>query len=211
MTLRSLSEALGLGSDPERALRPLRALYRRLDDEVAHSTADLALPCRAGCSACCHESVFLSGPEFLLVAEALLAGPRARRREVVEAMQDLARRFADELELLETLEPGPERDEVAARVRFRCPLLDADERCSVHPVRELNARAFGQSWDGLRGSPYGCGLTYERLRVLGPRARVLPDARAWRRALADEVPGTETVHVYPWWFARYAEHFDAGC
>lgn len=208
MTLRSLAEALGVGSDPERALRPLRALYRRLDDELARSTADLGLPCRSGCSACCHESVFVSGPEFLLVAEALLEGPRSRRRAVVRAMSELACRFADELELLESIEPGPERDEVAARVRFRCPLLDADERCSVHPVRELNARVFGQSWDRQRGAPYGCGLTHERLRVLGSRAPALPDARAWRRALAAEVPGTEVVHVYPWWFARYAEHLD---
>jgi hypothetical protein len=205
MSLRGLSEALGLGPDPERALAPLRAFYRRLDDALSRASAGLELPCGAGCSDCCHEAVFVSAPEFLLVAEALWAWPSDARRSVVEAMGALARRFEDELELLELLEPGPERDEVAARVKFSCPLLDALGRCRVYAARELNARTFGQTYDGLRGTPYGCHRTHARLRVLGQPE--LPDARAWRRALVASVPGAGAVRVYPWWFARYEAYF----
>jgi hypothetical protein len=93
---------------------------------------------------------------------------------------------------------------VAARVKFRCPLLSHDGLCTIYPARELNGRTFGQSWDSVRAHPYGCELTHERLRVLppeqGPR---LIDAREARRRLVASVPGTERVHVYPWWFARY--------
>lgn len=117
-------------------------------------------------------------------------------------MAAIARRFEDELELLETIEPGPERDEVAARVKFDCPLLDGGA-CSVYGARELNARTFGLTWDRRGAAAYGCGLTHERLRVLGPNAGPgLVDARDVRRRLVALVPGTERVHVYPWWFAR---------
>ena len=35
------------------------------------------------------------------------------------------------------------------------------------------------------------------------RATGLVDAREARRQLAAAVPGTEQVHVYPWWFAKF--------
>jgi hypothetical protein len=130
----------------------------------------------------------------------------AERTALIEAMRALAVRFEDELELLEILTPGFERDEVAARVKFRCPLLAADGRCTVYPARELNARTFGLTWDSARAHPFGCELTHERLRVLPDRvAPSLFDAREARRRLVAVVPGTERVHVYPWWFAKYGE------
>lgn len=201
--LAELSEALGLGPDPERVLGPLRRLYGEVDAAIARAADGLGLPCGSGCSECCHESVFLSAPEFLAVAAALLDRPPEVVQEIRIRMLALAHRFEDELELLETLPAGTERDEVAARVRFRCPLLGEDERCTVYEARELNARTFGQSRDGLRGEPYGCARTHERLRVLGAASSGLPDARAVRRALAERLPGTERVHVYPWWFKAY--------
>ena len=203
--LQALCAALGLGPDPAQVLGPLARLYAELDDELARRTRGLDLPCRAGCDACCHEAVFVSAPEFLAIGGYLLetAAP-ARRAEVVQEMVALAERFEDELELLEALPAGPERDEVARRVRFRCPLLGLDGRCTVYPARELNGRTFGGSRDELRDEPYGCDLTHARLRVLAPSATGgLPGARAARRRLVAEVPGAGAVRVYPWWFRAY--------
>jgi Fe-S-cluster containining protein len=196
-----LSIALGLGDAPEVVLAPLRALYADVDRALDAAAAGLELPCKPGCDACCHESVFVSAPELLLLLEALLRRPEAERRRVTAEMLALAERFEDELEQLEQFPAGPERDEVAARVRFRCPLLGPDGACTVYAARELNARSFGASWDGASGEAYGCELTRGRLRVL-PTRPPLPDARALRRRLAETVPGTERVHVFPWWFRR---------
>lgn len=204
MGLPELSEALGLGRDPSLILRPLEHLYRALDQDLAARAAGRDLPCHQGCDACCHEAVFLSAPEVLLVMAHLLESRTLDQlTRLVEQMVHLSQRFADELELLEELAPGAERDEVAARVAFRCPLLGDDGGCTIYPVRELNARTFGQSWDPQRDEAYGCGLTHQRLRVLPDQGRTLYDAREARRRLVAAVPGTERVHVYPWWFARY--------
>jgi Fe-S-cluster containining protein len=185
----------------------MRSLYAELDVSISSQAAGLELPCRAGCDACCHESVFLSAPEMLLVAEHLLSTRTAEERAaIVRAMAEIAARFADELELLETISPGEERDEVAARVKFRCPLLGADGACTVYEARELNGRTFGMSFDGVRSQAYGCSLTHARLRVLPPEAASsMFDAREARRRLRAAVPETTRVHVYPWWFARIGQ------
>jgi Fe-S-cluster containining protein len=205
VTLARLSEALGLGADPEAVLAAVRRVYDEVDAEVAARTKGIDLPCKAGCDACCHESVFVSAPEWLLVAAQLLdEHPAEGRRSIVDEMRVLAERFEDELELLETIPPGAERDEVAARVKFRCPLLTNSGQCSVYASRELNGRTFGQTWQGKRGHPFGCELTHDRLRVL-PDARLF-DAVDARRKLAAAFPAIDFVHVFPWWFDRYGDY-----
>lgn len=204
-TLIRLSLALGLGPEPLDVLERLRKVYEVIDLEVEVHAETCSLPCRMGCDACCHEAVFLSAPEFLgVAADLLLRYPLGERREIVEEMQRIGQRYSDELELLLSLPAGEERDEVAARVKFRCPLLLSDGRCGVYGARELNARTFGKTWDLDRSSAYGCALTHERLRVLPPEAGpALFDAREARRRLVLGLPGTDLVHVYPWWFARF--------
>lgn len=194
--IERLASAMGV-NDAEASLSALRELYREVDEVLAERAA--STPCRSGCSACCHEAVFVSGPEALAVAVEL--DGQGRLEASVDRMSTIARRFSDELELLEELPAGYERDEVAARVKFTCPLLDELGRCTVYGTRELNARTFGQSWDGRRAEPYGCALTQSPLRVLQAE-RPLLDARAARQALVDRVPGAGRVHVYPWWFQR---------
>lgn len=205
--LARVCERLGLGSDPQPILEQLDALYASIDRAIDDGARGLELPCKAGCDACCHESVFLSAPEFLAVARFLLSERSAEERaRIMREMRALAERFADELELLETLEPGAERDEVAMRVRFRCPLLGDDGACTIYPARELNARTFGATFDSKQGGAYGCELTHARLRVLpAEKALSLFDAREARRRLKDAVPGTAQVHVYPWWFAKVSD------
>lgn len=203
--LTALARALGLGDDPARILEPLFALYAELETEIQLSCRGLDLPCHAGCDACCHEAVFLSAPEMLAVGAVLLEDFEVdARRAIVASMRAIAETFADELELLELLPAGEERDEVAARIKFRCPLLGAGGLCSVYRGRELNARTFGLTWDSLHGGPYGCELTHARLRVIDAPP-LLFDAREARRRLSDRLPRTEHVRVFPWWFDRFGE------
>ena len=200
-----LCEALGLGSAPELILARLRSFYDEVDARIQVSTSGLDLPCRMGCSQCCHEAVFVSAGEFFAVVFALREA-QTPLEPIVKQMQALALYFRDELELLERLAPGEERNEVAARIRFRCPLLTETEQCSVYAWRELNARTFGKTHDSQNGSPYGCEATHERLQILGQEgAARLTDARNHRRALTLVLPRTEIVQVYPWWFDRYAD------
>lgn len=208
-SLNALAQALDLGETAAPLLLGLHAFYAEIDADIGARAAPTALPCAQGCDACCHESVFVSAPEFLGAAAALLALGPAETQRVVAEMGQLAQRFADELELLELLSPGAERDEVAARIAFRCPLLSRAGACMIYGSRELNARSFGQTWDELRGEAYGCTLTHARLRVLpaeeGPR---LYSAREARRKLVAAVPGAGQVRVYPWWFERYGALLD---
>lgn len=208
--LEGLCRALGFEAPAAEVLDAVAQVYREVDAELAEGCHKLELPCKSGCDDCCHESVFVSAPEFLAVAEALLGWPAGARAEVVRGMLVLADEFEDELELLEHLEAGPERDEVAARVKFTCPILSESGRCQVYAVRELNARTFGSSLDESTGSPYGCEKTHAALQVIPPaRLARLAGARAARRRLVQRVPNTAQVHVYPWWFARYREWFTA--
>lgn len=202
--LAALAAALGFEGPPEPVLAAVREVYAELDLRLREGAEGLELPCRRGCDACCHEAVFLSAPELLLVAAELFTWPAPERARVVDTMLEIAARFEDELELLEVLEPGPERDEVAARVKFTCPLLDPGGGCRVYAARELNGRTFGVSVDERSGQPYGCELTHARLAVLPPaRTARLAGARAARGALVERVPNTARVHVYPWWFSRF--------
>lgn len=194
----ALAARLGLSDPAEAVLGKLQALYREVDDALAAGSGDRNLPCRKGCAACCRESVFVSAPEFLAVVVAMR---RLEDRDLIlDRMLEVAARFADELELLEEIGPGPERDEVAARVKFECPLLDPEDACRVYAWRELNGRTFGQSWDGKRGHAYGCELTHE---AVGRDRLRLADAWRPRRLLSQAFPEARSVHVYPWWFDRH--------
>lgn len=208
-TLDALARALGLGDAAAPLLAGLLDFYAAIDADIGARAARADMPCAQGCDACCHESVFVSAPEFLAAVAALLAlGPEQTRRVVAE-MVSLAQRFEDELELLELLPPGAERDEVAARISFRCPLLSPAGACTIYRSRELNARTFGQTWDELRSEAYGCTLTHARLRVLPPeQGPQLYSAREARRRLVSAVPGAGQVRVYPWWFERYGALID---
>jgi len=206
VSLQGLSVALGFEVAPQEIIDRVYDVYAQIDHEIQANTQNLNLPCKAGCDACCHESVFLSAPEFLVVCAELISSrtPEALK-DLVEEMRGLAEDFEDEIEFLEIATPGRERDEVAARIKFRCPLLSSDGLCSVYGARELNGRSFGHTWDSRNKEAYGCTLTREHLRILDQDTPQLPDARQARMALVEAVPLTERVQVYPWWFTKYGE------
>lgn len=198
--LDALCRELGLPQNSLQVQSVLADLYQRLDHQVRAGSRDRNLPCHKGCSACCHESVFVSAPEFLVVVADLAQTTRAVQAQVMEGMEAAAHRYDDELELLQELPPGPERAEVAARIKFRCPILSPAGACRVYRWRELNGRTFGQSWDGKMDRPYGCSLTHQ---AVGRQRLNLVDAWSPRAELVQMFPEATEVHVYPWWFTRH--------
>lgn len=103
--------------------------------EAASSAFSAAFPnqpatdCAAGCAFCCHLPVAVPPG----VAEAI-------RDHVAETFPSEARSA-----LLVRLRAAEALAAVAAdptRLRHRCPLLGADDRCSVYPVRPISCRAF---------------------------------------------------------------------
>ncbi|MEE2902634.1 MAG: YkgJ family cysteine cluster protein [Myxococcota bacterium] len=202
--IEKLAIAMGFTHSPERTIATVMAFYDSLQQDIKQVDASILLPCKEGCDACCHESVFLSAPEFLAVCNYLFEHrEQAYREQLLREMIALAEEFADEIEFLESAPAGFERDEVAARIKFRCPMLSENGSCSIYPVRELNGRTFGKSWDSMNDEAYGCTLTRESLRIVDAPNTKLPDARGVRSSFNELVEQNDFVHVYPWWFAKY--------
>lgn len=107
------------------------------------------VPCRAGCSACCHGPFDVSVADAELISEAVARLPAAEREEVF-------RRAAGLLGRMRELEPGwTDPYEIAAlgEARFDrltdalaeepCPLLDDAGRCRIYADRPLVCRLIG--------------------------------------------------------------------
>jgi Fe-S-cluster containining protein len=128
-----------------------RALLERLDRWFAEGrrAAPIALPCRGGCTACCHGPFDISVADAELVGQAVGQLPAADRNAVMEQAAAL-------LERMHAIEPGWKLPyEVAAigEERFDrlsealasepCPLLDGAGRCRIYADRPLVCRLIG--------------------------------------------------------------------
>lgn len=172
----------------------LARLYAMLDDRISARTARLDLPCHRGCSACCHESVFVTPLEFLYVWEWVQETfSEASRARVIERGLGLYQEHRERIEALETA-PPEEHDAISRELRFTCPLLSEAGECTVYPVRELYARLFGCSFNA-EGGVYGCHLVGAHL---ADRVVTLPAVRPWAGLLGD-LPLTFKRQVYPFW------------
>jgi hypothetical protein len=197
-----------LGEDLPAALDALRAFYADIDARVARTTAELNLPCRAGCDACCHESVFLTPLEFLAAwtwAEAHV--PAAVRSAIAQRGVALAHEHAG---LLAALQEPPQQGDtdhwrVAQSLRFRCPFLGSEGNCLIYPARELYARLFGASfWGSAIGDGhgiYGCDLVGKHL---AGREVTLVHVRTAAMAL-NQLPLTAIRRPYPYYLALFFE------
>jgi hypothetical protein len=147
------------------AYEGLWGLYLEVEKRNAKNTLTLALPCRSGCDACCHESVFLTPLEFYCVWEWVQDNySDEERSEIVRRGLELYSQNRERIAAMNAPPPEGERDHfaIAKDLRFRCPLLDDEGACLVYPVRELYARLFGSSF-AADGGIYGCQLVGEHL------------------------------------------------
>lgn len=128
-----------------------RTLLQRLDRWFAdgrRATGGL-VPCRDGCSACCHGPFDISVADAELVEEAVARLPHEVRARI-------AARAGALLETMRKLEPGWERPyDIAdlgedrfdrltdALVAEPCPLLDEGGRCTIYADRPLVCRMIG--------------------------------------------------------------------
>lgn len=186
-----------VGVDLEKALDGLRALYADVDARNALNTKGLNLPCHSGCDACCHESVFLTPLEFYGVWDWVQKNvDEAQRTKMIQ--EGLAIYASNSNLIVQLNEPeqadGPSHDELARQLKFRCPMLGAEGRCSVYPMRELLARLFGCSFNSA-GGVYGCDLVGNHLS--GKLVTLLPASGTAKRIL--DLPFTHKRQVYPYY------------
>ncbi|WP_372052910.1 YkgJ family cysteine cluster protein (plasmid) [Tistrella mobilis] len=88
-----------------------------------------ALACTGGCAACCHLFVAVPpGVAEAMAAHILATRPPEARAQLVAELDEAARAAAAMAD--------------PARLRRRCPLLGADDRCTVYDVRPPACRAF---------------------------------------------------------------------
>jgi Fe-S-cluster containining protein len=133
------------------AARAYRDTLERLDrwfDEVAKRHPGI-IPCRAGCTACCHGPFDISAADTLLLREALAElAPELREQIRVAAVDVLGRIQAQAPEWqapFDLADLGDERfDGIAESLaELPCPMLDEQGSCRVYPSRPLVCRLIG--------------------------------------------------------------------
>jgi len=188
----------GSGGDWPPIAAAIDALYADIDARTARNTAGLELPCRSGCDACCHESVFLTPAEFLYAWDWVQRNLDTDVRDgIVAAGLALYREHRDVIEAFEAPPPAGARDHfaLARTLCFRCPFLGAAGECRVHPARELYARLFGVSFND-EGGVYGCEQVGAHLG--GKTVTLVSATRAAARL--SQLPLTGKRQVYPFYF-----------
>lgn len=128
-----------------------RALLGRLQQwfDAGRRAAGGVVPCRGGCSACCHGPFDISVADAELVQLAVERLPEADRVEVL-------RRAESSIAMMQAIEPGwtaPFAVGALGEARFDrltealasepCPLLDDAGRCRIYADRPLVCRMIG--------------------------------------------------------------------
>jgi Fe-S-cluster containining protein len=128
-----------------------RHLLTRLDAWFAAARRDAGaiIPCREGCTACCHGPFDISVADAELIGEALDRMPAAARARVTERAQALLARMRG----LEPTWSSPYAVDALGEDRFDrltdalaaepCPLLDEAGRCGIYADRPLVCRMIG--------------------------------------------------------------------
>jgi len=135
---------------PRTSTEGYRLLLERLDRWLAEARATTGvIPCRAGCSACCHGPFDITVADVELVREAVAALPPDVRLEVVA-------RAEAQLAAMRAADPGWRPPYAVAGLgeerfdalidRFAqepCPLLDEAGNCRIYRQRPLVCRLIG--------------------------------------------------------------------
>jgi Fe-S-cluster containining protein len=128
-----------------------RTLLQRLDVWFTEALAKHGevIPCRAGCTACCHGPFDISPADAELLREGVAALPPKARAEIrvrgellLTRMQELAPEWRAPWDLDDLGEAG--FDQIAeALADTPCPMLGDDGRCQVYEHRPLVCRLIG--------------------------------------------------------------------
>lgn len=123
---KDIKQALKAGKTPAAMARLQQGLLRTLqgDQQEILRRADYTLPCRAGCSYCCHLRVTAFGHEILLLHQAIVALPDQQHQAAAQRLRINAARIA-------TLD-----EDQHSLTNIPCALL-VDDRCSLHAIRPL--------------------------------------------------------------------------
>ncbi len=134
-------------SDPATYRTLLQDLDRWSDDVQRRHPG--VVPCRAGCSACCHGPFDISALDAALVLAAVRSLPPEQQAEVMAVAHD-------QVEEMAGLEPhwkspwdiaalGEDRFDALcdAMADEPCPLLDPEGRCRIYEDRPLVCRVMG--------------------------------------------------------------------
>lgn len=160
-----------------------------------HAAADRAhpgvIPCRPGCSACCHGPFDISIADADLVAKAIAALPEEVRRPIVV-------RATAQLEQMRELIPALEApwdvsslgdeafdDLCEALAEEPCPALNTTGSCAIYHSRPLVCRIMGLGLRSTGGGeiPNGCPIQEDFPEYASLPAQPF-DLPAWERAEA---------------------------
>lgn len=127
--------------------KELERLDRWFADTMARRPG--LIPCRAGCSACCHGPFDISAADTLLLREGLVTldpdvrnGARERGERLLERMRAVAPSWGPPWDVGSLGDSAFDRV-VEALADEPCPLLDAEGRCLVYAHRPLVCRMIG--------------------------------------------------------------------
>ena len=135
-------------------LSDIAPLARTLSAKLVTTTLDRLraegknVPCRKGCSACCHYLVPLSVPEVFRLAEDLSAMPASESGNLMRSSLDTARTILDRMPADFTMAESAQADESVrskqlgdwyARLGLACPFL-SDDLCVLYEQRPIACR-----------------------------------------------------------------------
>ncbi|CAN5436687.1 hypothetical protein BH11PSE4_BH11PSE4_22660 [soil metagenome] len=126
----ALGVALEVSATMADAFRDAAAIAEAASSSLRdHIPNQPATACASGCAACCHLYVQVPPGTAAAIAAHILARFSSADREALHERLTVA---------AAAVAAAPD----AAKLRLRCPLLGADERCTVYEVRPLSCRAF---------------------------------------------------------------------
>jgi Fe-S-cluster containining protein len=155
-------------------VNPAALRYRSLLEQLDAWTDDArrrhpgVLPCRQGCTACCHGPFDISAADVLLLRESVAALPPERRR-LIHAQAIAAARRQQSIEpswtaphAVSSLGEARFDHLCEALAREPCPCL-VDGTCAVYEGRPLVCRLMGLSLEAADGGvlPNGCPIQSE--------------------------------------------------
>lgn len=190
-------------------------LYTVLDFlALAFTRAYPGSPCQAGCSACCQDALFRVAELEWRAIEAYLATVPAAAMLAHQARAAFGphREGYEALAAFWTATPLGESGAPAEGLPTRCPMLGADDRCTIYEVRPLTCRAYGHMGVTLDGTSTVLicrehGLPFlEELRTQRGPELVLAPCEPYFHQLMRLAPDMELAPL-PLWLLRWADGF----